>query len=318
MLSGSETLGPSGTRPAQGCTVATKRLEDPVMFNRSMLMIALFLFAPGCGSDGSAAKDETKGGADASATLGTNPSEGDAGPDQGKGGSTTDASAGDGKTDATGGEMTPKVLARTKGIGRPCMEDDECESGQTCRVDTTNYVAHGQCTVTCDSGEACESAFGKETMCIGAEVCVARCLTDEDCPEQTECIDAGWCKRQGPGSGVPTCTGVSTPCSLLAGSECSSALGCYDDSSCGGVSESCFSQFSSFSCNDVDGCYWSSSSGGSCSGSSRSCTSYASDFSCGDQPGCRWDEGCGGTASACADLPASLCGSQPGCSLDFE
>jgi len=289
-----------------------------VKLNRSILMLALCLSAPGCGSDVSAPHDDTKEGADSSSTGGADLTDGGRGPVEGPSATDSDASAGGNVDGGTGSEMTVAVLARTKGIGRPCVEDDECESGQTCRVDTTNYIAHGQCTVSCDSSEACEGAFGKETMCIGAEICVALCLTNDDCPEQTECIDAGWCKRQGPDSGVPTCKGVSTPCSLLTSSECGSALGCYDDSACGGVSESCFSQFSSFSCNDVDGCYWSSSSGGSCSGSSRSCTSYLSDFSCGDQPGCRWDEGCGGTASSCADLPASVCASQPGCSLEFE
>jgi hypothetical protein len=57
--------------------------------------------------------------------------------------------------------------------------------------------------------------------------------------------------------------------------------------SCSGVSESCYTQFYSFSCYEVDGCFWSSSSE-DCSGLSRSCFLYSDSFSCSQQPGCYW------------------------------
>lgn len=56
---------------------------------------------------------------------------------------------------------------------------------------------------------------------------------------------------------------------------------------CQGVSSSCFSMFSSFSCASQQGCYWSSSSD-SCSGFSWPCSSMYSSFGCSSQQGCYW------------------------------
>lgn len=197
-------------------------------------------------------------------------------------------------------------------IGKPCETSDDCPTGLFCRYDS-DYIAHKQCTLDCDDSATCEAAE-KGAFCIGAQVCVHACTTQADCGPKTKCGSAGWCERTGPGSGVPYCAGLATPCSLLTGFECTSSSGCRDDSRCSGVAESCYSQFSSFSCNDVEGCYWSSSSE-SCSGSSRSCSGFSLSSSCVSQPGCNWSESCSGIARSCDETLTALCTTQPGCSL---
>jgi hypothetical protein len=59
--------------------------------------------------------------------------------------------------------------------------------------------------------------------------------------------------------------------------------------SCSGVARSCFSQSYSYSCNDVQGCYWSYSSD-DCSGVSTACYSFFSSATCSGQPGCYWTD----------------------------
>ena len=60
-----------------------------------------------------------------------------------------------------------------------------------------------------------------------------------------------------------------------------------DGASCTGSSRSCSTQFSRFSCTDVDGCRWSDTLD-SCTGISRSCDSYSGSLTCNMQPGCNW------------------------------
>lgn len=127
-------------------------------------------------------------------------------------------------------------------------------------------------------------------------------------------FDAGDVRRDaGPGAAAE-CRGVASSCITLGSFECERAGGCRYDEACTGLAERCSSQFSRFSCNGVDGCYWSSFTD-SCAGSSRSCTGYSSFSSCIGQPGCRWEEDCDGVPTPCsAHLTISACLDQPGCS----
>ena len=197
-------------------------------------------------------------------------------------------------------------------IGKPCETSADCAAGLTCHMDP-DYISHKQCTTYCDSEDPCV-AINKDSFCIGANVCVDACETDADCGPKTVCGSSGWCERTGPGSGVPYCGGFPTPCGLLTGFDCTGAFGCSDDSECGGVASSCYSQFSSFACTSQDGCFWSSSSD-DCSGSAHSCITYSFDFQCETQDGCYWTPRCTGTPRECEEMPVTLCSNQPGCSM---
>jgi hypothetical protein len=121
----------------------------------------------------------------------------------------------------------------------------------------------------------------------------------------------------GGASPVAYCTGVATPCSLLATSQCAVAQGCRMDGTCEGFAESCSSQFYSSTCYGVQGCYWSSYSM-YCSGSSRSCSLFSGSSTCIGQPGCRWEESCGGVVTPCSLLSEFQCDNQPGCRVDYR
>lgn len=229
----------------------------------------------------------------------------------GSGGSNGSGGPGPGGDEATDGDP------RQGGIGRACEVDSDCESGLRCHVDLEDYIGHGQCTATCFASDDCE-AIAELSICIGANICTASCLTDDDCPDKTRCSDNNWCERTGVGSGNPYCTGFALPCSSLSGFECGSALGCRSDGDCSGVSRSCFSYSSSFSCNSQDGCFWSSFDD-DCSGSSRSCFSMSSEFSCTGQDGCSWSDRCTGTpfVTDCEEESVALCDFTPGCRVVF-
>jgi hypothetical protein len=117
----------------------------------------------------------------------------------------------------------------------------------------------------------------------------------------------------GGGSGEASCRGLARPCALLSDVNCSLALGCSTSGTCGGFASSCYSRYSSYSCDSQDGCYWSSSSS-QCSGSARSCRTYATSTSCVFQNGCSWTSTCEGVPWSCSSLPTELdCNLQPGC-----
>jgi hypothetical protein len=226
------------------------------------------------------------------------------------GGSSPSGAPSTGATSGTGGGSGGSTSTALEKFGKPCETSADCPSGLSCRMDP-DYVSHKQCTASCSDSPEC-AAVEAGAFCIGAHVCVHACKTQADCGPQTRCGSAGWCERTGPGSGVPYCGGVATPCVLLTDSTCISSSGCHDDSRCSGSAESCYSQFDSFSCNDVEGCYWSSNS---CSGSPRSCSSFSGRYTCEDQPGCHWSSDCSGSARSCDQILTALCSTQPGCSL---
>lgn len=199
-------------------------------------------------------------------------------------------------------------------LGKVCDTDADCPSGLSCHLDTSDWIAHRQCSTYCDQSEECEGKW-PASMCIGANLCVATCTTDGDCPSPTVCGSNGWCENTGPGSGVPKCAGTPTPCSLLTDLQCAGALGCLSTGDCSGSPGSCSFQSSSYSCSKIQGCYWSSSSS-SCSGSASPCSFFLSQLSCNDQTGCYWSGGCTGTAAAsCDGISANLCQYTPGCAL---
>jgi hypothetical protein len=237
----------------------------------------------------------------------------DAGGAPGTGGSS--------KTGTTGGSSALGTIGtnttKTGELGKACELDSDCKSPLTCHYDSTDYVAHKQCTLPCESSEFCKGTFGEGSFCIGAGVCVRRCALNTDCPSLTQCIDSGWCMRSGPGSGIPTCTGTATPCSLLSSTACLSTLGCTDSSYCSGVSAGCYSMYSSYSCSSQPGCYWSSYDK-DCSGYSESCSSQYSSYSCSNVSGCSWRAACTGIPLACSSLSTASCLSQQGCRLVTE
>ncbi len=219
------------------------------------------------------------------------------------------------------GENTPEntpenTTGSASGIGTACDVDADCESGQFCNLDSTSYLFHRQCSDSCASSEACAESYGEKSHCTGGNLCVASCTTDAECPEQTVCGDFGACERSGPASGNPYCSGSPTPCSLLSDSDCYSQLGCSPDGTCSGVADSCYLKSTSYSCERLEGCRWSSASD-SCSGVADSCSSIDRSFDCQTQDGCSWNEKCGGSPldAACADIFLFRCEDTPGCTL---
>lgn len=212
------------------------------------------------------------------------------------------------------GGATGKPAAGSTDIGKACDGEQDCKGGLVCRRDTADYIAHLQCSAYCDASEECE-AIDPKSFCIGAHACVRACESDDDCGPKTRCNSSGWCERKGPGSGVSYCSGAPLPCSLQTGASCTLTLGCTDDSECNGVASSCYTQFDSFSCNQQDGCYWSSASQ-DCSGSAHSCRTIFSQYSCESQEGCYYSARCGGTPRSCESLTLELCALQPGCTIE--
>lgn len=207
-------------------------------------------------------------------------------------------------------------MDKTNGLGKPCESDTDCAAPLLCRFDPTDYIAHKQCAYPCAAESDCTSKFGEYSMCIGANICVTKCIVQSDCPAKTQCITSDWCERTGPGSGVPYCTGSALPCGGRTETECFASLGCNENfGTCSGIVESCFSQFSSYGCYSILGCSWDSSTQ-SCYGSAESCDLMAGEATCGLQPGCSWAPGsCSGTPEACDQVPAALCSESPGCTL---
>lgn len=126
-------------------------------------------------------------------------------------------------------------------------------------------------------------------------------------------VDGGPPISRDAGGDTEQCRGSSLSCLGLFEFECDRAGGCSWRDECTGSPRSCYSQFTSYSCNRQDGCYWSYSTE-NCSGVARSCSSYSSQFSCTDQDGCRWDGDCSGSAFPCSyHLSRFACEDQPGC-----
>ncbi len=109
-----------------------------------------------------------------------------------------------------------------------------------------------------------------------------------------------------------SCRGVAASCSSRTSGTCASVRGCSTEGECDGLSSSCYSQYSSYSCTSQQGCYWSSLNK-SCSGSARSCRLFSGSSSCVSQNGCSWRYTCEGVSTACVLLGEFDCEQQPGC-----
>jgi hypothetical protein len=201
------------------------------------------------------------------------------------------------------------------GIGEICSTATACPTGLDCRFDDVDWISHHQCTTSCAADSDCTAKFGNHTMCIGAGICVSKCLDDTDCPKGTLCsTENGWCENTGPGSGVPKCEGTPTPCDLLT-TECASSPGCTSSGECTGASPSCLSRLSDVTCAELPGCYWNTAYA-ECEGVSRACSSNFDQVSCIEEPGCSWSATCSGTTtSSCASQSAALCEHTFGCAL---
>lgn len=237
----------------------------------------------------------------------------------GTSGSATGGSAGSetGGTSAAGGTSGTAGTAGSggavaRGVGSPCESDADCGTPLTCRDDAIDYIAHKQCTMPCDASSECEAEFGASSFCIGVNVCVFACDSDDDCLPKTRCNSAGWCERGGPGSGIPYCGGEATPCSSLAPVDCVSAGGCMLDSGCTGTPLSCLEYTNQDLCARHQGCSWSSSS---CGGSARSCNLFSASSTCTTQDGCTWEDRCSGAPDPCESILVQFCTTQPGCVL---
>lgn len=210
--------------------------------------------------------------------------------------------------------MGSSTLPPARGVSTPCALDSDCASPLGCHFDTMDYIADQQCTIPCNENDDCTATLGKSSFCIGTHVCVHACQSDADCVSKTHCNDNGWCERGGPGSGLPYCAGTATPCSALSDLDCIGSQGCKSNAACTGLPHSCYSQYDSYSCSSIRGCYWSTYTK-SCSGSAWSCSSQSGSLSCAYQPGCFWTGGCTGIPDSCEKQFVSLCTNQPGCSL---
>jgi hypothetical protein len=92
-------------------------------------------------------------------------------------------------------------------------------------------------------------------------------------------------------------------------------VGCLWEGECSGIADSCYAQYSSYSCNRIDGCYWSTYDD-DCSGVASSCYSQFTSLGCSQQ-GCIWSQGCEGVPSSCDTWHTeSFCLEQPGCTWE--
>jgi hypothetical protein len=266
-------------------------------FARSVSLIASLL-AVGCSGSG------TDGGGSGGSDMGGSRA-GDAAP------AADGATPGDGPTGTVGADAAAVLNG---GVGQVCAVNSDCPSGLTCHFDSTTWIAHKQCTSACNTDADCTSLYGNHTECIGAHICVSKCLDDSNCPAMTQCGTNSWCEHTGPGSGVPKCTGTPTPCALLTDIQCATTLGCTAGGFCAGTGQSCLGQ-DQFLCGTILGCYWDSLAQ-LCSGIGTSCSSYASDITCAGATGCYWSGSCTGQPSTtCESAGATLCQYTPGCVL---
>ena len=86
----------------------------------------------------------------------------------------------------------PRRAPNAHTLGGDCVSDRQCQLGLSC-----TYVAdviEGQCAAACNSTAACQTRFGSESVCLGADVCARTCAADRDCPSASRCNAFGWCE----------------------------------------------------------------------------------------------------------------------------
>lgn len=87
----------------------------------------------------------------------------------------------------------PARAPDARGLGGVCEETRECRTGSRC-VEHLG-VMEGQCSATCSESLSCQSSFGGNALCLGADLCARTCADSSECPEGTECNTYGWCER---------------------------------------------------------------------------------------------------------------------------
>ncbi|MCA9628751.1 MAG: hypothetical protein KC766_13830 [Myxococcales bacterium] len=200
-------------------------------------------------------------------------------------------------------------------LGKACDASDDCPGDLFCNYDSSDYVAHRQCSSACSNTDQCKSEFGPDSFCVGAGVCVKACHSDSECPSKSRCGTSGWCEREGKGSGNPYCSGTPDPCDTLGHDDCARTLGCEPTGACAGAPPAC-PGFSQVPCENKPGCHWVYSNS-SCAGTSLSCSTYTTETTCVAQTGCHFNGSCAGAplVTRCEDEVAGLCEYTAGCTL---
>jgi hypothetical protein len=79
-------------------------------------------------------------------------------------------------------------------LGGICESTHDCQKGTTCQE--IDGVLNGQCSASCNGDDACREPFGRDSLCLGADVCARSCEQNADCPEGTRCNAYRWCERK--------------------------------------------------------------------------------------------------------------------------
>jgi hypothetical protein len=88
--------------------------------------------------------------------------------------------------------IQPTRAANARPLGGHCVIDRDCQQGLSCAF--TPDVMEGQCAAACNETSACQERFGKESVCLGADLCARTCKADAECATGSHCNVYGWCE----------------------------------------------------------------------------------------------------------------------------
>ena len=91
--------------------------------------------------------------------------------------------------------LEPSRAPNAGPLGAACETDGACQHRLEC-VDIGGVV-EGQCAASCNSSASCQERFGRDSVCLGADVCARTCRLDVDCSGGARCNRWGWCERGG-------------------------------------------------------------------------------------------------------------------------